>query len=114
MATPSDMAPHDVRNDERTPEEPIRPPRTGDKFEIDENVVAGKVPFNIVHTEDLLLNTDTVFVSALPVPGASVVSAHAYGMSLWGRTAKIITRLPDGKSKTYFLKVNTLLLYYRS
>ena len=26
-------------------------------------------------------------------------------MSLWGRTAKIITQLPEGKKETYFLKV---------
>lgn len=42
---------------------------------------------------------------ALPISGTQVVSAHCYGRSLWGKMAKIIARLPDGKIEIYFLKV---------
>lgn len=42
---------------------------------------------------------------ALPVPNTTVIAARNYGMSLWGRTAKISTKLSDGEPRNYFLKV---------
>jgi len=41
----------------------------------------------------------------LPVPGTEVIAAFNYGMSLWGRAAKMICRLPNGERVNYFLKV---------
>lgn len=49
---------------------------------------------------DKLLNK----ISELP-PGARVISASSYGTSLWTRTAQVVTSLPDGTTKNYFLKV---------
>lgn len=42
---------------------------------------------------------------AFPVPETKVVHAQNYGMSLWGKTAKVIVKLPSGKETNYFLKV---------
>lgn len=42
---------------------------------------------------------------AFPIAETEVLSARKYGMSLWGNTATIYTKLPDGAEKTYFLKV---------
>ena len=36
--------------------------------------------------------------------GIEIVSAEAYGVSAWTRTAKVSTTLPDGTYKRYFLK----------
>ena len=49
-------------------------------------------------------NPDTAF----PVPETKIVYALNYGRPLWGRTAKIIVRLPDGQEKDYFLKAFSL------
>lgn len=43
---------------------------------------------------------------AFPVPGTTLITANNYGMSLWGRTAKLICHLPDGERISYFLKVS--------
>lgn len=48
--------------------------------------------------------------SALPVPGTTVISSHAYGMWVWARQARLTCRLPDGKEVVYFLKVPVMLL----
>ena len=41
--------------------------------------------------------------------GTTVVHALNYGESLWGKTAKVIVRLPDGDMQNYFLKVGTTM-----
>ena len=53
----------------------------------------------------LLQNITDLFSLVLPVPGTEFVAAFNYGMSLWGRTAKLICRLPTGGRINYFLKV---------
>ena len=50
-------------------------------------------------------NVTDLFYLVLPVPGTEIVAAFNYGMSLWGRTAKLICRLPTGERINYFLKV---------
>lgn len=47
-------------------------------------------------------------MSALPIPGTEVITAKNYGLSHWGQTAKIITVLPTGEQKDYFLKTISL------
>ncbi|KAI8949376.1 Fructosamine kinase-domain-containing protein [Xylaria longipes] len=47
---------------------------------------------------------DRGVIDALPVPGTIVISAHNYGMSLWGQTARIVAEVPGGARKNYFLK----------
>lgn len=47
-------------------------------------------------------------ITAFPVPETKIVYALNYGKSLWGRTAKIIVRLPDGQEKDYFVKAFSL------
>ena len=39
------------------------------------------------------------------MPGTKIIHAQNYGMSLWGKTAKVIIGLPSGEEKIYFLKV---------
>lgn len=46
-------------------------------------------------------------MSAFPVPGTIVVHAQDYGMSLWGKTAKVIVEIPSGEIESYFLKVGS-------
>jgi protein-ribulosamine 3-kinase len=48
---------------------------------------------------------DTAVLSAFPIAGTKLIAAHHYGSSLWGITAKLLTKLPDGSSKPYFHKV---------
>ncbi|KAK4238883.1 Fructosamine kinase-domain-containing protein [Achaetomium macrosporum] len=67
---------------EQTPTGPLPHPVVQGPFEVDENVV-----------------------KAFPVPGSTLVDAVGYGQSLWGNTAKVIARLPDGSLENYFLKV---------
>ncbi|KAK2787219.1 hypothetical protein FQN52_007308 [Onygenales sp. PD_12] len=74
--------PHVNRPNNVMPEEAIKPPRTFGNFPLDEAVL-----------------------EKLPIPGTRVISSRAYGMSLWGRCAKIVAELPDGTTKKYFLKV---------
>ncbi|KAF1982272.1 hypothetical protein K402DRAFT_397712 [Aulographum hederae CBS 113979] len=66
---------------EEAPSEPVPKPVVGGNYDLD----------------------DTVF-EALPIDGTTVTSARSYGMSLWGHTAKITARLPDGMKVNYFLK----------
>jgi len=42
---------------------------------------------------------------AFPIPGTQVTDAYNYGESLWGKTAKLVVRLPTGENDNYFLKV---------
>lgn len=49
-------------------------------------------------------------IKALPVAGSQVEDAEAYGHSLWGRTAKITCRTPDGNTAAYFHKVRQMSL----
>ena len=102
---------------------PIPPPKIGGNCTLDENVVKGKSVIPLVECPfqfellssvvgfSMMDSTELMFLNslrclALPVPGSVVLAARNYGMSLWGRTAKISTELPDGKRKDYFLKVN--------
>ena len=48
------MATHDARADERTPDEPILPPTISGKFDINEDVVAGKTAFPVLRAPDLI------------------------------------------------------------
>lgn len=83
------------------PTESIKPPTIGGNYDLDDAIVAG----TSTHGENANPPINCYILAALPIPNTQVLSAHNYGMSLWGRTAKIITRLPDGKKETYFLKV---------
>ena len=74
------------REVKETPSE-ISPPGPRGSYEVDESVV-----------------------SAFPVPGTKILHALNYGMSLWGKTAKIIVELPGGEEAQYFLKVGTTCL----
>jgi hypothetical protein len=40
--------------------------------------------------------------------GTRILRASSYGTSLWTRTARVTTILPDGEKKDYFLKVQSL------
>ena len=42
---------------------------------------------------------------AFPITGSTLVSAEQFGESLFGNTAKLVVRLPDGNFENYFLKV---------
>ena len=75
------------REVKETPSE-ILPPEPSGSYEVDESVV-----------------------SAFPVPGTKILHALNYGMSLWGKTAKIIVELPGGEEAQYFLKVRTTYLH---
>lgn len=46
-----------------------------------------------------------VLVTGLPILGTKLKTAYHYGSSLWGLTAKLVTELPDGKIRSYFMKV---------
>ncbi|KAF2746733.1 hypothetical protein M011DRAFT_468429 [Sporormia fimetaria CBS 119925] len=70
---------------EETPSEPFLPPQVGGNYEVDPSVI-----------------------SAFPVPGTQIVNAYNYGESLWGKTAKVVVRLPSGETLNYFLKVVSL------
>lgn len=83
------------------PTESIKPPTIGGNYDLDDAVVAGA----LIHGEGTGPPTNCDNLVALPIPNTQVIAAHNYGMSLWGRTAKIITQLPDGEKETYFLKV---------
>lgn len=87
------------RKAEQTPSEPILPPQPSGNYDVDENVRACEVGIpNVART--LLMTV------AFPVPGTKIVHAQNYGMSLWGKTAKVIVELPSGEEKNYFLKVD--------
>lgn len=76
------------REVKETPTDPILPPEPSGSYEVDESVV-----------------------SAFPVPGTKILHALNYGMSLWGKTAKLIVELPGGKEAQYFLKVGTACVH---
>lgn len=77
----------------------IAPPEVGSDFEVDPTVLSCK--YTAKHSKEM-----TEFLSALPIPGTKILAAFNYGMSLWGRTAKLICRLPTGDRIDYFLKVS--------
>lgn len=95
--SPSDMASGGVT----APTENISPPTIGGNYDLDDAIVAGQ----LIWTESADPPINRPLFAALPIPDTQVLSAHCYGGSLWGRTAKIMTQLPDGEKKTYFLKV---------
>ncbi|KAI0868416.1 hypothetical protein GGS24DRAFT_513419 [Hypoxylon argillaceum] len=72
--------PHSLNNGILSEE--IKPPAVGGEFSVDEAVLA-----------------------ALPITGTKLQAARQYGSSLWGLTAKITAQLPDGTTRSYFLKV---------
>ena len=71
-----------MQESEETPSDPILPPQPSGSYDVDESV---RVKF--------------------PVSGTKIIHALNYGVSLWGKTAKIIVELPSGGEKSYFLKV---------
>ena len=79
----------------------IAPPQVGSNFNVEPTVFNGnqKTPLAVA------TNIIDLFCLVLPVPGTEIVAAFNYGMSLWGRTAKLICRLPTGGRISYFLKV---------
>ena len=81
----------------------IAPPQVGSGFNVDPSVLNG-IRNDLVHTQRQLTT-----ILGLPVPGTEIVAAFNYGMSLWGRTAKLICRLPTGERINYFLKVGKLI-----
>jgi len=49
-------------------------------------------------------------IQALPIPGSAIVRAEQFGESLFGNTAKLTVKLPDGALQEYFLKANLAFL----
>jgi protein-ribulosamine 3-kinase len=47
--------------------------------------------------------------TAFPVQGSKLIRVFNYGESLWGKTAKVVVKLPSGEQETYFLKVNIFI-----
>ncbi|KAL8893831.1 MAG: hypothetical protein Q9192_004879, partial [Flavoplaca navasiana] len=70
---------------EQTPSDLIAPPTATGTYQVDENVI-----------------------KSFPIEGTTIVQALSYQEPLWGKTAKVIVRLPDGDMENYFLKVVTL------
>lgn len=52
--------------------------------------------------------------AAFPISETRLAKAYHHGSSLWGKIAKLVTKLADGKSQNYFLKVRVLLCPYVS
>ena len=92
---------------QEVPDHPIPRPKLGGQFELSDSIVKGTLNSSILWLSTLL----KVIISALPVAGTEVITALKYGMSLGGRTAKMICRLPDGSRINYFLKVRTFIYY---
>jgi hypothetical protein len=91
------------------PEEAIAPPKTFGNLPLDEAVLESMADPSLRYIQ--LGWADRQIESLeLPVPGTRVISSQAYGMSLWGRCAKIIAELPDGTTGKYFLKVSCFSL----
>ena len=79
----------------------IAPPQVGSDFNVEPTVLSGNFKMHLAAATNVI---DLLHL-VLPVPGTEVVAAFNYGMSLWGRTAKLICRLPTGERINYFLKV---------
>lgn len=93
----------DHRKADQTPSEPILPPQPSGKYNVDESVRACRSNLqNVVSSYS--------YLSALAMPGSKITHAQNYGMSLWGKTAKMIIELPSGEEKAYFLKVGPFLV----
>ncbi|KAL8816848.1 MAG: hypothetical protein Q9223_004213 [Gallowayella weberi] len=73
------------RQVEETPSDTIAPPVATGTYQVDQSVI-----------------------ESFPVKGTTIVHALNYGESLWGKTAKLIVRMPDDDVQTYFLKVVNL------
>ena len=86
------------RDAEQTPSEPFLPPQPSGTYEVDESVRSCRVGSS--SNGGLYL-----YFLAFPVPGTKIIHAQNYGVSLWGKTAKIVVELPSGEEKNYFLKV---------
>ena len=84
------------------PDAPIPKPHLGGTFELDGSVVKGKPTWRPPFARAVAEKRNS---TALPVPATEVISAFTYGRSLWGSTAKVICRLPNGSQVNYFLKV---------
>ncbi|KAI9690718.1 MAG: hypothetical protein M1820_009870 [Bogoriella megaspora] len=70
---------------EATPTTLIEPPTASGSYQVDDSVV-----------------------NAFPIVGTRLIQAFNYGESLWGKTAKLIVKLPSGEINAYFLKVVSL------
>jgi hypothetical protein len=80
----------------------IQPPNVGGEVSVDEAVLEG-IPQ--LKTDDVSCLRYLLTIAAFPVPGTKLKSAHHYGSSVWALTAKLVTELPDGSTRPYFLKV---------
>lgn len=56
---------------------------------------------------------DPAILRALPVAGTKLISTYNYSMSRWGKTVKLICRLPGDERINYFLKVCIIDPIYR-
>ena len=87
--------------------ETTKPPSLGNEFEVDEAVRANKLvdaSFGM-HYIQLLTAIVSSGCSAFPLPNTTHVTAYSNGVSLWGKIAKLVTKLEDGQNEYYFLKV---------
>jgi protein-ribulosamine 3-kinase len=99
--------PHSLNNG--IPTAQISNPKLGGDFSVDDAVLKGNDSMKAaweIHVWIALLTKGLTEI-ALPIPGTRLTKAYRYGSSLWGLTAKLVTQLPDGSAKSYFLKVAT-------
>lgn len=82
-------------------------PQNTDTLILDKSVTSCRSWHSPLVPHHLALFT-TLPLLALPVPGSEVIDAFTFGESLWGKTARIIARLPSGEAENYFLKVLTI------
>jgi hypothetical protein len=103
MHTISNIAINDAqRKIESTPTDPIQPPLATGSFEVNQTVIDGEqVEFQATFCTAVLQFS----FEAFPVKGTTLVHAFNYGVSLWGKTAKVVVQLPTRKKQDYFLKV---------
>ncbi|KAK3941651.1 Fructosamine kinase-domain-containing protein [Diplogelasinospora grovesii] len=122
----NEPTPHESHVVEVKPAQLISKPELGTEFVVDPIVVDGQVlrdvvidvkrhagqaaPKKPIPNPDLGLEfvVDEAVIDAFPVPGSRLVEGRYYGMSLWGRTAKITVELPGGEIVDYFLKAEAL------
>ncbi|KAK4169569.1 hypothetical protein QBC43DRAFT_284026 [Cladorrhinum sp. PSN259] len=69
-----------------------------------ERTPQGQIPFSVARG---LVDVDDIHVinAALPIAGSTLIDAQLFGESLWGKTARVIARLPNGTIHSYFIKV---------
>ena len=88
----------------RTEEALIKPvvsPQPSGRYIVDESVIDCTFSTLLIFVPTL----NILLCLAFPIPGTKVIHALNYGESLWGKTAKIVVRLPSGERANYFLKV---------